>query len=154
MEQAVQMRAGFQASAAMFGVRRNGRLGRADCVKRKSQPFYYRAMTAGCAEHLEILHAVAADLLERLYKQRKYLQAADLASLHLSEKVAKRFLEKFPLLHDALHVRIGGKKHGQPVRHDFTKLHEQPAVVPHDVRAISAFEPRRDFPLIVTLANN
>ena len=65
-------------------------------------------MTAGCAEHLEILHAVAADLLERLYKQRKYLQAADLASLHLSEKVAKRFLEKFPLLHDALKEKDAG----------------------------------------------
>jgi hypothetical protein len=56
----------------------------------------------GLTEHLEILHAVGTDLMERAYKVRTDLAAADLGTMFLSEKVAKRIVEKFPTLQDTL----------------------------------------------------
>lgn len=50
----------------------------------------------GLAERIEILLAVSDDLLKRTYASRKMLAAATADSLSLSDKIAKRFLEKFP----------------------------------------------------------
>ena len=49
------------------------------------------------AERLTILSSVGSDLLARLHTYRLQLAAIDtLTDLHVSEKVAKRLLEKFP----------------------------------------------------------
>ena len=62
----------------------------------------------GLAEQVEILLAVAEDLTERTYKLRKELVAADLASFFLTDRVAKRLVDKFPTLSDALKEKDAG----------------------------------------------
>ena len=62
----------------------------------------------GTPEALEILHAVSVDLMERAYKHRKTLAAADLQSMFMSDKIAKRMVEKFPALDNALKEKDAG----------------------------------------------
>ena len=60
------------------------------------------------AEHLTILLAVGSDLLERVYTERKALASAEFADFNASDKIAKRFMDKFPTLIDTVKEKDGG----------------------------------------------
>jgi hypothetical protein len=61
------------------------------------------------AEHLEILLAVGADLMERFYAVHKELMTANFEKDHfIRDKVAKRLGDKFPQLVDALKEKDAG----------------------------------------------
>ena len=60
----------------------------------------------GPAEHLEILLAVADDLLTRLYGFRNALPEP--AELSIDAKIAKRLADKFPTLVDTVKDKDAG----------------------------------------------
>ena len=66
------------------------------------------ASQRGIAEHLEILLAVGDEVMDRAWKWRVDLRAANLPEWHISEKVGKRLSDKFPQLADALKEKDPG----------------------------------------------
>ena len=50
----------------------------------------------GVAEKLALLDGAADELTQRTYRFRTELAGADLAGLHLPERVANKLVEKFP----------------------------------------------------------
>jgi len=62
----------------------------------------------GVAEHLYILDAVGGELTGRLYKLRTELASCEPADLHLSDKMARRVVDKFPTLADVMKAKDPG----------------------------------------------